>query len=396
MLPALGLSLAALQVREIAEITSILLMMALLWRVAFGVLSRACERQADLVGAELAGDPQVMCDALKSVAHLSGQGEDEPSWRHYTIAQRVAFLQAVRRHPSLAIWHHKFVRMMRHSLILIIITLLLAMSYILEPRADSIRDPQQAINSWIQRDRDLGVALQATDSGLHMPLATWLNRLDNAPRQRFARLTLRQIGVDMGVDKEGDPRFDDRPIYRWRHRLMAFQDVITGDSELDHEIDNSLAYGLVAGTEKPTAMDLAIARAVLPRLITQAADQKSAHALLDTIGCVHFALGEYAKAVTAFEMVMTRFAADTTLTNVSWLTSEADRRQLGKIHAHMQSLYSRRLDAARINAGKIAGGTSPESPDLLPLPRDLGQILPPSAAPLAPVVGAPGTAGIIP
>ena len=396
LLPALGLSLANAQIGEVSEIAAILLLMALLWRVAFGVLSRACERQADLVGAELAGDPQVMCDALKSVAHLSGQGEDEPSWRHYSIAQRVAFLQAVRRHPSLAIWHHKFVRMMRHSLILIILTLLLAMSYIFEPRADSIRDPQQAINAWIQRDRDLGIALQATDSGLHMPLATWLNRLDEVPRRQFAQLTLRQIALDMGFDKDGDQRFDDRPIYRWRHRLMAFQEVTTGDRELDHEIDNTLAYGLVAGTEIPTAMDLAIARSVLPRLIEQAAEMKSDHALQDTIGCVHFALGDYAKAVTAFELVMTRFAADTRLTNANWLTSEADRRKMGKSHAHMQSLYSRRLEAARINAAKKVGGTSPESPELLSLPRDLGQSLPPSAAPATSPVSAPGAAGIIP
>jgi Zn-dependent protease with chaperone function len=396
LLPALGLSLANAQISEISEMAAILLLMALLWRVAFGVLSRACERQADLVGAELAGDPQVMCDALKSVAHLSGQGEDEPSWRHYSIAQRVAFLQAVRRHPSLAIWHHKFVRMMRHSLILIILTLLLAMSYIFEPRADSIRDPQQAINAWIQRDRDLGIALQATDSGLHMPLATWLNRLDEVPRRQFAQLTLRQIELDMGVDKDGDQRFDDRPIYRWRHRLMAFQEVTTGDRELDHKIDNDLAYGLVAGTEIPTAMDLAIARSVLPRLIEQAAEMKSDHALQDTIGCVHFALGDYAKAVTAFDLVMTRFAADTRLTNANWLTSEADRRKMEKIHAHMQSLYSRRLEAARINAAKKVGGTSPESPELLSLPRDLGQSLPPSAAPATSPVSAPGAAGIIP
>ncbi len=394
LLPALGLSLASAQVREITEIASILLMMALLWRIAFGVLSRACERQADLVGAELAGDPQVMCDALKSVAHLSGQGEDEPSWRHYTIAQRVVFLQAVRRNPSLAIWHHKFVRMMRHSLILIILTLLLAMSYILEPGIDSIRDPQQAINTWIQRDRDLGIALQATDSGQHMPLATWLNRLDEIPRRHFAKLALRQIGIDIGVDQEGDQRFDDRPIYRWRHRLMAFQEVATGDSQLDHEIDNDLAYGLVAGTENPTTIDLTIARSVLPRLIKKAAEVKADHALQDTIGCVHFALGEYAKAVTAFELVMTRFTADTSLTKANWLTSVADKRKMEKMHAHMQSLYSRRLDAARINAEKVAAGARPDSPDLLPLPRDLGQVLPPSDAPIAPVEA--GTTGIKP
>src|SRR5687768_17792123 len=40
-----------------------------------------------------------------------------------------------------------------------------------------------------------------------------------------------QILKDMGVDADGDRRFDDRPLYRWRHRLMAFQDIVTGRSE---------------------------------------------------------------------------------------------------------------------------------------------------------------------
>ncbi|HEX3132472.1 MAG TPA: M48 family metalloprotease, partial [Planctomycetota bacterium] len=174
LLPLLSevVPLANDQLKEVAELAAVMLMIAVLWRVAFGYLSRACERQADLAGAELAGDPQVMCDALKSVAHLSGQGENEPSWRHYTIAQRVAFLQAVRQRPELATWHHHLVRMMRHGLILVIIALLLAASYLFDPRREAMTgDPQQVLNEWVKTDRELGEALAAADRGDHLPLA---------------------------------------------------------------------------------------------------------------------------------------------------------------------------------------------------------------------------------
>lgn len=82
-------------------------MLALWWRLAFGVLSRLCERQADLAGAELAGDPWVMQDALAMVGRLSGQAQDAPSWRHYTLGQRIAWLERLRIDPGEGRRHHR-------------------------------------------------------------------------------------------------------------------------------------------------------------------------------------------------------------------------------------------------------------------------------------------------
>ncbi len=385
VLPLAGVTLSIQQAHAVTEVTATLLMMALLWRGVFGLLSRACERQADLVGAELAGDPQMMCDALKSVAHLSGQGEDEPSWRHYSIAQRVAFLQAVRQRPEIAIWHHHVVRMIRHGLILVIIALLLAVSYRFDPRREALTgDPQQALQSWVARDRALGEALQAADGGDHMPLAIWLNRADESQRELFALQVNRQIFRDFGVDADGDPRFDDRPIYRWRHRLMAFQEVVTGNPELDQQLDNDLAYGLVAGTSDPTARDLAVARGILPRLIKQNATGVTTDrddGLLDTIGCVHFVLGEYAKAVPAFEAALAQLERTNEKMASRWLSSAAERRYADKRHAHLRALFADRLAAARTNAERITAGAVADDPGLLPLPRDLGQRSAPPASP---------------
>ncbi len=100
-----------------------ILLLAVKWRLIFGYLSRACERQADLAGAELCGDDSSMQTALRSVAHLSGQSEDAPSWRHYTIAERVAFLDRVAQDPWLAERHHRVVGVIGFMLILIVLAL---------------------------------------------------------------------------------------------------------------------------------------------------------------------------------------------------------------------------------------------------------------------------------
>ena len=94
-----------------------LVLLAVQWRLFFGVLSRACERQADLAGADLAGrgdavaGARIMHDALAAVARLAGIDPRSPSWRHYSIAERMLFLDQVAADPALATRHHARVRL---------------------------------------------------------------------------------------------------------------------------------------------------------------------------------------------------------------------------------------------------------------------------------------------
>lgn len=110
--PLLALHLHALPLPAtlppaVAEGAVAVAMLALWWRLAFGVLSRLCERQADLSGAQLVGDPWIMQDALAMVGRLSGQAQDAPSWRHYTLGQRIAWLERLRIDPAEAGRHHR-------------------------------------------------------------------------------------------------------------------------------------------------------------------------------------------------------------------------------------------------------------------------------------------------
>jgi Zn-dependent protease with chaperone function/tetratricopeptide (TPR) repeat protein len=375
-----GFVVPASEQRGAAEIVAIFILLALFWRLVFGVISRMCERQADLVGAELAGDPLVMCDALKAVAHLSGHNENEPSWRHYSIAQRVAFLRGVQQQPQLALQHHRRIRMLRHSLILIIIALVLLTTYAFDPsRVAQTDNPQAALTEWSKKDHDLATALTAADNGNHILLSQWLNRAEPEQRQMLGHLVLRQIAVAIGVDEHGDPRFDDRPIYHYRHRLRSFFDVSVGTENngraLERELDNTLAYGLVAGTEQPTDLDLQTARLILPRLEKIAA-KENRHEYHDTIGCIYFVAGDFTKAVETFEKTALLLSKDTDLTEFTWFASEASKRRAGKIHQHLTALYQQRLDAARANAKLLQEGKTLTDPALLPLPRDIGNDLP--------------------
>lgn len=87
-----------------------LVVLAVQWRLLFGLLSRACERQADLAGAELTS-PETMQHALTAVARCAGVDPRAPSWRHHSIAERVAFLGRVSNDPAVAIRHHRQVRL---------------------------------------------------------------------------------------------------------------------------------------------------------------------------------------------------------------------------------------------------------------------------------------------
>ena len=101
---------------ELREGLATVALLGVKWRLIFGYLSRACERQADLSGAELSGGPATMRDALRTVARLSGQAETTPSWRHYSIGERAAFLDRVELEPGLAQRHHAQVRIWWRSL----------------------------------------------------------------------------------------------------------------------------------------------------------------------------------------------------------------------------------------------------------------------------------------
>jgi STE24 endopeptidase len=87
-------------------------MVSLYFGLVFGFLSRRFERQADLFGCRVLADRpgeggisaaaiQTFTGALEKVAYLNGVSRNLRSWRHFSIARRVAFLEALAENPDI-------------------------------------------------------------------------------------------------------------------------------------------------------------------------------------------------------------------------------------------------------------------------------------------------------
>lgn len=118
---------------ETGLIVAQLLALGLYMFVVFGLLSRRCERQADLFGCR-AVSSEVFISALERVASLNGMPRDRAgnwlvSWQHPTIAQRVEFIRAVSGDAAREARFHRSLGLLKWGMVaslLLVVALLLA------------------------------------------------------------------------------------------------------------------------------------------------------------------------------------------------------------------------------------------------------------------------------
>lgn len=96
--------------RAIVSLGAVILLLGLYFRVVWGYFSRLFERQADLHVFELGIPPEAMIEALDRVGIAAGFIHHQPSWHHYSIAERIAFLETVKQQPELVKKHHQKAR----------------------------------------------------------------------------------------------------------------------------------------------------------------------------------------------------------------------------------------------------------------------------------------------
>jgi len=112
---------------EQAALTSILLTVAMAailliyFRYVFGYFMRNCERQADLYAFDLLGSSRWLVSSLEKIAVYSGQSHDRPSWHHFSIRQRIDFLNKCEADRGMIVQHD---RKLRSSIMLFIGALL--------------------------------------------------------------------------------------------------------------------------------------------------------------------------------------------------------------------------------------------------------------------------------
>ena len=81
-------------------------LMIVYFRYILGFFMRNFERQADLHVFDTMPDSRPLISVLEKIAWLNGNIRDLPSWHHFSIGQRVDFLQKCQENPSLIRKHN--------------------------------------------------------------------------------------------------------------------------------------------------------------------------------------------------------------------------------------------------------------------------------------------------
>jgi hypothetical protein len=223
------------------------------FRVLFGALSRAFERQADLYALEVIGRPGPVVSALERISLYSGDIRDLPSWHHGSIADRVGFLLSADQDPERLRGHHRRVRRLTSVFAVGIIVVAFA---------------AVALNAGpFDRTLDLFVA----ERGL-------LHRLEQNPRDVASRFVLGSLYQESGKEVEAE---------------RVFQDAIRLDPE-NPEILNNLAW-LYVTAKNP---DLYRPEQALA-LAEKAARRKPSPHILDTLAEARYRVRDIQGALVA-------------------------------------------------------------------------------------------------
>jgi Zn-dependent protease with chaperone function len=100
VLVAVGAARLLPELPLVGEALVVLVGLLAMW-TGFGYLARRFELEADLFGAAAVGDAEVFAQALERVGGASGRSRWHGSWRHFSVAKRVAFLRRVAGDPEL-------------------------------------------------------------------------------------------------------------------------------------------------------------------------------------------------------------------------------------------------------------------------------------------------------
>jgi Zn-dependent protease with chaperone function len=81
------------------------------FRYVFGYFMRNCERQADLYAFNLLGNSFGLVSSLEKIAVHSGKSHDRPSWHHFSIRQRIDFLDQCESNRRMIARHDRKLRL---------------------------------------------------------------------------------------------------------------------------------------------------------------------------------------------------------------------------------------------------------------------------------------------
>jgi Zn-dependent protease with chaperone function len=229
----------------------------LYFRYIFGYFMRNFERQADIYSFTLFKTTKPLISTFYKIAASSGQAIDKPNWHHYSIRERITYLQRCESDP---IWISRHERKVRRSIITYLIATLL-----------------------------IGII------GYQIHQAETLSSMVDRNTPFFDRLLINQIN-ELGEQPEryyllGDLHFERK---QYADAIAAYEQSL----ELDpHQavVLNNLAWLLVT-CEEPMLRDPKRALDLALQAVAKESPRPSPQ-ILDTLAESYYANGSYAKAL---------------------------------------------------------------------------------------------------
>lgn len=99
------------------------------FRYIMGFFMRNFERQADLYSAKIMGSVEPIIMSLEKITRASGQSRFQPSWHHFSIAERVNFLKKFLYDPDLLKRHSRRIALFLSLFFSILIVLIYIINY---------------------------------------------------------------------------------------------------------------------------------------------------------------------------------------------------------------------------------------------------------------------------
>ena len=168
-----------------------ILSIILYFRYIMGFFMRNFERQADLYSVRIMGKPDPTIMALEKIAQVSGQSRHQPSWHHFGIAERVAFLWRSWQKPELVTRHTR-----RLSVALtVFFVAVLSLGYALN--SGSVKGSLE--RRALERILDRQLAGSSEKVQIYRALAGLYHQTENLARAKWAYENIIMLRPDDGV-----------------------------------------------------------------------------------------------------------------------------------------------------------------------------------------------------
>ncbi len=169
----------------------IILSIVIYFRYIMGFFMRNFERQADTYSVKLVGEATPTIMSLEKIATASGIGRHQPSWHHFSIAERVEFLWRSSRDPQLIKRHS---RRLTISLI-VFLTLLVSLGSALNVGSLKGSLEDKALTHVLNRR----LAESPENADIYKALAQVYHRRENLSKAAWAYENILRLDPDDGM-----------------------------------------------------------------------------------------------------------------------------------------------------------------------------------------------------